>query len=93
MRTANAARGRGGASALLRRLLAEARHNDYRRLYLKTGGQDFSAPPGGCMNGTASRTTRRSPATCPTPRASHDPSARRGVVCAKTGRGRCLAAG
>ncbi|SDL68417.1 GNAT family N-acetyltransferase [Arthrobacter sp. ok362] len=44
MRTANAARGRGVASALLRHLLAEARHSGYRRLFLETGSQAFFAP-------------------------------------------------
>ena len=44
MRTANAARGRGVASALLRHVLAEARHSGYRRLYLETGSQEFFAP-------------------------------------------------
>lgn len=44
MRTANAARGRGVASALLRHVLAEARHGGYRRLYLETGSQEFFAP-------------------------------------------------
>jgi putative acetyltransferase len=44
MRTANAVRGRGVASALLRHVLAEARHGGYRRLYLETGSQEFFAP-------------------------------------------------
>jgi len=44
MRTAEWARGRGVASALLRHLLAEARTTGYRRLYLETGSQEFFAP-------------------------------------------------
>ncbi len=44
MRTANAARGRGVASALLRHVLAEARHSGYRRLFLETGSLEFFAP-------------------------------------------------
>jgi putative acetyltransferase len=44
MRTAAAARGRGVASALLRHLLAEARHSGYRRVFLETGSQEFFAP-------------------------------------------------
>ena len=44
MRTAERARGRGVASALLRHLLAEARNSGYRRLFLETGSQEFFAP-------------------------------------------------
>jgi len=44
MRTAEAARGRGVASALLRHLLAEAKDSGYRRLFLETGSQEFFAP-------------------------------------------------
>ena len=44
MRTANAARGRGVASALLRHVLAEARDSGYERLFLETGSQEFFAP-------------------------------------------------
>ena len=44
MRTAERARGRGVASALLRHLLTEARTSGYRRLFLETGSQDFFAP-------------------------------------------------
>lgn len=44
MRTAESARGRGVATALLRHLLAEARTAGYRRLYLETGSQEFFAP-------------------------------------------------
>src|SRR6478752_1016314 len=41
MRTAESARGRGVASALLRHLVAAARATGYRRLYLETGSQEF----------------------------------------------------
>ncbi|HSN36317.1 MAG TPA: GNAT family N-acetyltransferase [Arthrobacter sp.] len=44
MHTAAHARGRGIATLLLARILAEARHNGYRRLYLETGSQGFFAP-------------------------------------------------
>ena len=44
MRTTEAARGRGVASALLRHLLAEARDAGYRRLFLETGSQEFFVP-------------------------------------------------
>ena len=44
MRTAEAARGRGVASALLRHLLAEARHSGCRRVFLETGSHEFFAP-------------------------------------------------
>jgi len=44
MRTAERARGRGIASALLRHLLTEARNSGYRRLFLETGSQEFFAP-------------------------------------------------
>ena len=67
MRTANAARGRGVASALLRHLLAEARHSGYGGCSWRRGARSFSLPRGGCTSGTASRTARRSPATKPDP--------------------------
>ena len=44
MRTAPHARGRGIATLLLARILAEARMRGYERLYLETGSQDFFAP-------------------------------------------------
>ena len=44
MRTAERARGRGVASALLRHLVTEARNSGYRRLFLETGSQEFFAP-------------------------------------------------
>ncbi|WP_028645246.1 GNAT family N-acetyltransferase [Nocardioides sp. URHA0020] len=43
MRTSDAARGRGVASAILVRLLAEARSRGVRRVSLETGTQDFFA--------------------------------------------------
>lgn len=44
MRTTRAARGAGVASALLGRIVDEARGRDYRRLSLETGSQEFFAP-------------------------------------------------
>ena len=44
MRTAAAARGAGVGSALLVRLLDEARQRGYSTLYLETGSQDYFAP-------------------------------------------------
>ncbi|WP_163543575.1 GNAT family N-acetyltransferase [Occultella kanbiaonis] len=44
MRTAPAARGRGVASAVLRRLLGTARERGYGRVSLETGSQEFFAP-------------------------------------------------
>jgi putative acetyltransferase len=44
MRTTPAARGRGVASVLLDRILAEARARDYATVSLETGSQDFFAP-------------------------------------------------
>jgi len=44
MRTASAARGSGVATALLRRVLDEARRRGYARVSLETGSQDFFAP-------------------------------------------------
>lgn len=44
MRTADDARGRGVAAALLSHLVGEARRRGWRRLSLETGSQDFFAP-------------------------------------------------
>ncbi|BCW71485.1 GNAT family N-acetyltransferase [Arthrobacter sp. NicSoilB8] len=44
MRTSERARGRGVATALLSRLLTEARTSGYRRLFLETGSQEFFVP-------------------------------------------------
>jgi putative acetyltransferase len=44
MRTANAARGRGVASAVLQHILAVAKERGYQRLYLETGAFDFFVP-------------------------------------------------
>jgi putative acetyltransferase len=44
MRTANTARGRGVASAVLQHILAVAKERGYQRLYLETGAFDFFAP-------------------------------------------------
>jgi putative acetyltransferase len=44
MRTTAAARGRGVASVVLERILAEARSRNYTSVSLETGPQDFFAP-------------------------------------------------
>lgn len=44
MRTAEAARGRGVATAMLRHIIGEARARGYRRLSLETGSMDFFKP-------------------------------------------------
>ena len=44
MRTAERARGRGVATALLRHVLAEARDAGFQQLFLETGSQEFFAP-------------------------------------------------
>lgn len=44
MRTTAAARGRGVASVLLERILAEAHARNYTTVSLETGSQDFFAP-------------------------------------------------
>lgn len=44
MRTTPAARGRGVATLLLERIVAEARHRGYKCLYLETGSHEFFAP-------------------------------------------------
>ncbi|MEO7061471.1 MAG: GNAT family N-acetyltransferase [Lapillicoccus sp.] len=44
MRTSVAARGRGAATAVLGRIVEEARLRGYHRLSLETGTQDFFAP-------------------------------------------------
>lgn len=47
MRTVVSARGRGVASAILDRILAEARGRNYTRVSLETGTQDFFSPARG----------------------------------------------
>nr|WP_245192331.1 GNAT family N-acetyltransferase [Arthrobacter pigmenti] len=44
MRTAEAARGRGVATLILKRIIAEALERGYEQLFLETGTQDFFAP-------------------------------------------------
>jgi putative acetyltransferase len=44
MRTREAARGRGIASALLQQLVEEAKQRDYHTLWLETGSMEFFLP-------------------------------------------------
>ena len=44
MRTNASSRGQGVATALLKHLIAEARHRGYESLHLETGSQDFFKP-------------------------------------------------
>ncbi|GAB3537703.1 GNAT family N-acetyltransferase [Arthrobacter tecti] len=63
MRTAEAARGRGVATLILKRIIAEAHERGYERLFLETGTRTSSRRPDACMRGTASCRACPSPAT------------------------------